>query len=143
MIDILRQYTPDFVRKNHRQTVPQVQSVLAKICLCRTAALGGHKYECPACHYEIPVYNSCVDRHCPQCSGGRRFRWLDKTAALLVPGVKYFQVVFTLPDVVSHLALSHRVVIFNLLFQSAWKALRERVKTEQGFQPAAVMVLHT
>jgi len=68
---------------------------------------------------------------------------LDKTAGLLLPGVDYFQVVFTLPDVVSHLALSHRREMFDLLFRTAWEALRDVVQEEQGFRPAAVMVLHT
>ena len=143
MIDILREYAPFYVTRYRRQAVPQVQSVLAKISLCRTKALGGHKYRCSNCQYEIPMYNSCGDRHCPGCRGARRANWLDKTAKLLLPGVDYFQVVFTLPDVVSHLALSHRPVVFRLLFRTAWRALRERLENEQRFQPAALMVLHT
>ncbi len=45
------------------------------------------------------------DRHCSQCSGARRADWLDKAAGLLLPGVTYFQVVFTLPDKLSSLIL--------------------------------------
>ena len=59
-----------------------------------SAALKGHVYVCPTCHSRKNVYNSCVDRHCPQCGGARRADWLAKTSELLLPKVNYFQVVF-------------------------------------------------
>ena len=33
---------------------------------CRTAALGGHKRECPNGHFQGAWYNSCKHRFCPQ-----------------------------------------------------------------------------
>ena len=89
------------------------------------------------------MYNSCGDRHCPQCSGSKRADWLDSTEALLIPGVSYFQVVFTLPSELSRLALGNRREIYDLLFTASWRALRETIEAEQGFQAAALMVLHT
>ncbi len=123
--------------------MPQVQSVLGKISLCRTKALGGHTYACPSCQHQCQVYNSCGDRHCPQCSGAKRADWLDKTAALLLPEVDYFQVIFTLPDVLSSLAVGNRTEMFQLLFHTAWRALRELMREELEIEPAALMVLHT
>jgi len=143
VIEILRQYVDEFAWRYRRQAVPQVQSVLGKIALCRTAVLKGHKYRCPQCHHEIPVYNSCADRSCPQCSGARRADWLDKTAELLLPGVDYFQTVFTLPDVISHLAISYRREICDLLFRAAAEVLQKVLRDEQGLNAAALMVLHT
>lgn len=140
---LLRKYTPDFVKKFPSQAVPQVQSTLAKLEMCRTAALGGHKYRCDPCDYECCVYNSCGDRHCPLCSGAKRADWLDSTARLLLPGIRCFQVVFTLPDKLSSLALGNRGPIYDLLFQSAWKTLRDVIADEQQFEAAAAMVLHT
>jgi len=99
VIDLLRQYTPGFVAKHAAQAAPQVQSVLAKLALCRTAALGGRVHACPQCQERCHVYNSCVDRHCPLCRGGRRAAWLNHTSELLLPDLAYFQVVFTVPDV--------------------------------------------
>ena len=93
MIDLLREYTPVLLR--HREAAQQVKSVLSRILLCRTATLKGHTYECPQCHSQKHVYNSCVDRHCPQCGGAKRADWLNKTSELILPGVNYFQVVFT------------------------------------------------
>ena len=120
-----------------------MQSVLAKLALCRTAALGGHLYECPECHQQSPLYNSCIDRHCPLCSGGRRADWLAKTAQLLLPKIDYFQVVFTLPESLWPLMLGNRRQTYGLLFRAAWAALREVLRKQVGCEPAALMVLHT
>ena len=120
-----------------------MQSVLAKLSLCRTAALGGHVHECPQCQHRCPVYNSCLDRHCPLCSGGRRADWLTKTAELLLPKIDYFQVVFTVPAALAALMLGNRRTTYQLLFRAAWAALGEVLREEVGCEPAALMVLHT
>lgn len=140
---LLRKYTPDFVRRFSSQAPPQVQSTLARLELCRTAALNGHRYRCDTCNYECCVYNSCGDRHCPLCSGAKRADWLNSTTELLLEGVKYFQVVFTIPADLSSLALGNRRQIYDLLFQSAWKSLRDVIASEQQFEAAAAIVLHT
>ena len=121
----------------------QVKSVLSKILLCRTATLKGHTYQCPDCGSQTNVYNSCTDRHCPQCGGARRADWLEKTATLLLPAVNYFQVVFTLPDRLSSLILGNRRELYDLLFHSAWQALDHELRRTGKFHPAALMVLHT
>ena len=105
--------------------------------------MGGHTYECPQCQHRCQVYNSCIDRHCPLCSGGRRADWLDKTSELLLPNIDYFQVVFTLPDDLWPLMLGNRRPTYRLLFHAAWEALREVLREELGCEPAALMVLHT
>lgn len=143
MAGLLRQYTPQYVDQYRRQAAPQVQSTLAKLSLCRTSALGVRLYRCQSCHSETLIYNSCGDRHCSQCAGNKRAEWLEKTQSLLLDGLTYFQVVFTLPSELSRLALGNRKEIYDLLFTASWRALRETVETEQGFQAAAMMVLHT
>jgi hypothetical protein len=125
------------------QVPQQVKSVLSKILLCRTSALKGRVYECPGCRLRCPVYNSCTDRHCPQCSGARRGDWLEKTRELLLHGVNYFQIVFTLPDRFSSLILGNRRPLYDLLFRAAWQSLQEVLREQGKFYPAALMVLHT
>ena len=120
-----------------------VQSVLAKTSLCRTSALGGRWYQCDDCDRLTKRHNSCGDRHCPQCSGGKRQDFSDRTSKLILDGVDYYQVVFTLPEVISTMALANRQEIAELLFHSAWKALKKTVETEQQYEVAALMVLHT
>jgi hypothetical protein len=68
---------------------------------------------------------------------------LEKTRKLLLPGVNYFQVIFTLPDRFSPLILGNRRELYDLLFRSAWRSLDEVLRQEGKFHPAALMVLHT
>ena len=91
----------------------------------------------------MPVYNSCTDRHCPQCRGARRADWVDHTAQLLRAGTEYFQVVFTIPDKLSSLVLGNRRALYRLLFRSAASALQRSIGDECGMQAASTMVLHT
>ena len=89
------------------------------------------------------MYNSCGDRHCLTCSGSKRAQWVEKTEALLLDGVNYFQVVFTLPKALSRLALGNRKQIYTLLFRASWQAIEKTVREEQGYEAAAALVLHT
>lgn len=140
-MDLLHRFTPKFMQWD--RPAWQVRSVLSKLLLCRTQTLGRHLYRCGQCEREVTVYNSCGDRHCPQCGGARRAEWAETSSEVILPGVPYFQVVFTLPDKLSALILGNRQTLYNLLFHSAWKALKRQVLASGRFQPAALMVLHT
>lgn len=141
MIDLIRQFAPRFLT-GPGTIAFQVKSVLSKLLLCRTKTLGGHTYVCPPCGFSCQLYNSCGDRHCPLCAGARRADWMEKTRELILPGVNYFQVVFTLPDRLSRLILANRRELYGLLFRSAWQALRHELR-KQGIEPAALLVLQT
>lgn len=141
MIDLIRQFAARFLTGPGNLAF-QVKSVLSKLLLCRTQTLGGHTYVCPPCGSSCQVYNSCGDRHCPLCAGARRADWMEKTRELILPGINYFQVIFTLPDRLSRLILANRRALYALLFRSAWQALRHELR-QQAIEPAAVLVLHT
>ena len=130
---------------DHREgaACPLVQSVLAKLSLCRTSVLGGRLLKCDECDSKYRVYNSCGDRHCPQCSGAKRYNFSERASSMLLDGVDYFQVVFTMPSELSKLALRNREGLTKVLFHSAWKSLKKTIQKQQGYDPAAIMVLHT
>jgi hypothetical protein len=48
-----------------------------------------------------------------------------------------------MPEELSSLTLGNRKAMFNLLFRSAWQALKQTIQDEQQFEAAAAMVLHT
>ena len=129
------------------KTCPTVQSVLAKISVCRTHVMGGRKFQCNDCGETSSLYNSCGDRHCPGCSGSKRVDFNEKASKLLLPGANpqmvYYQVVCTLPSELSSLALANQDQMANLLVGSAWKSLSTSIRQEQGYDPAAISVLHT
>jgi hypothetical protein len=139
----LKQHTESFVERYYGHLSCHVESTLLRIGFCRTAPMKGRVYRCPSCDSKVPVYNSCTDRHCPQCRGASRADWVDKTAQLLRDDTKYFQVVFTLPDKLSSLVLGNRRLLYRLLFRSAASALQRSIGKECGMQAALSMVLHT
>lgn len=121
----------------------QVQSVLAKLSLCRTRALGGKTYQCDDCGEVTERFHSCGDRHCPQCSGCKRYDFARRAQPLILEGLTYYQVVFTLPGALSEMALANREAMADLLFESAAASLRKTIRTQQDYDPASMMVLHT
>jgi len=72
---------------------PHQARAVRHLLRCRTAALGGHLHRCDRCGREVPLYNSCQDRHCPSCGTSAKERWLDARAAELLP-VRYFHCVY-------------------------------------------------
>lgn len=120
-----------------------VENTLLRMHFCKTTALGVHKYRCDPCNYEETTFNSCGDRHCPQCSGAKRRDWLDRTIELTRPPATYFQLVFTLPDKLSSLILGNRKKLYDLLLSSAWESLSKKMERELGIQSAGLAVLHT
>ena len=97
--------------------------VLSAIARCRTAELGAHRLRCEDCDHSPPlVYNSCLNRSCPKCQAGTRKRWLEARRKELL-GVRYLHVVFTLPRVLSQLALQNKEAIYSLLMRASAKTL--------------------
>ncbi|MCB9349921.1 MAG: transposase zinc-binding domain-containing protein [Lewinellaceae bacterium] len=65
---------------------------------CRTAALGGHIDACTECGAVRISYNSCRNRHCPKCGGMRSANYGYSTRSEELLPVKYYHVVFTIPE---------------------------------------------
>src|ERR1035438_7034793 len=86
--------------------------VLVAIDRCRTAALGGHVDECSRCGHRAISYNSCRNRHCPQCQSNARDRWLHARRSELL-ATPYTHVVFTLPHELAPLALQNKEVMYS------------------------------
>jgi hypothetical protein len=126
---------------SHQNFTVQQEKTLRALTLCRTAALGGHVDACDACGNISISYNSCRNRHCPKCQGHKREEWIAARAQELLP-CWYYHLVFTLPDTLNTLALSHPQVIYRLLFEATWSTLSQFGKTE-GLQLGMISILHT
>jgi hypothetical protein len=100
--------------REHR-VAARLVTVVRHILACRTAALGGHLHRCDICGAEVPLYNSCQDRHCPTCQTLRKQRWLEARRAEVLP-VPYFHVVFTLPHALNALIAANRTLLLGELF---------------------------
>ena len=111
---------------------------------CRTQALGGQVYHCPACDETRYSYHSCRNRHCPKCQRERAEDWLQLQRELLLP-VPYFLLTFTLPAQLRHIARQNQKCIYNLLFQASAQATQQLAHDPRfvGAQIGLVGVLHT
>lgn len=142
--DIVRAQGDRFL-ENHRPWVPwEHRKVLQAIARCRTAALGGHRDQCPRCGYRAISYNSCRNRHCPKCQAAARKKWLAARQQELLP-VDYFHLVFTLPHPLSPLLLQNKKLLYDLLFQAASQTLLEigAEPAHLGAEIGFFAVLHT
>jgi len=118
--------------------------VLTAIEQCRTAALGGHVEPCDQCGHRRVWYNSCRNRHCPQCQALARATWIQaRTEDLL--DCEYFHVVFTLPQAIAEIALQNKAVVYGLLFRTVAETLRIIAADPRhlGAQIGFFAVLHT
>lgn len=135
----LRGFIDDY-RRVHWPTHRQ-DDVLDWLCACQTSALGGRMVKC-ACGWSSPMYNSCTDRHCPQCRGGVRAEWLAARCEQLLP-VPHFQVVFTLPSALRTLARDHQKLVYGLLFTAAAETIKQLAAQRFDAQPGVLAMLHT
>ena len=128
---------------SNRYTLVQ-KNAFNDILKCRTAALGGHIQACNNCSNKQQAYNSCRNRHCPKCQFVKKAKWVDKLSGNLPP-VKYFHVVFTIPDCLNSLFYINQKQCYHLLFQAAGKALTQCAKNTKylGANAGAVAILHT
>jgi hypothetical protein len=121
---------------------PEQWKVVRALAACRTPALGGQVFYCPACEREQFVAHSCRNRHCPACQGNRAMDWLARQEGALLP-IPYFHLVFTLPHGLNPLIRQNRRVLLGLLFGAASQTLLEFGRQRLQAQIGITAVLHT
>ena len=121
-----------------------ISKTLNALLNCRTALMGGHIDVCTNCKYTRISYNSCRNRHCTKCQSTNRERWIEHHSEKLLP-VKYFHVVFTLPHELNGLCIRYPQLMYNLLFETAWKTLDgfSQNKNHLGAETGMIAILHT
>lgn len=130
-------------RLEHKLPQQQLKAMYA-LQHCRTAALGGRVESCDHCRHKRILYNSCRNRHCPQCQGLKQAKWVDKLNTTLLP-VSYFHLVFTIPSELNRLALVNQKCLYDILFKAASESLLLLSRDEKylNVQSGLVAVLHT
>ena len=140
--DIFRIYGEKF-RKLYKLPIHHLRAMFA-IMRCRTREMGSHNDKCDTCGHINIHHNSCRNRHCPKCQGLNQIKWADKLAATLLP-VKYFHIVFTIPEELYRLTLVNQECIYNILFKAASDTILMLAKDKKhiGVDTGLVAVLHT
>lgn len=116
--------------------------MLRKVLTCRTAAAGAHLFVCEDCGTTRPIYNSCLDRHCPQCQGPATAEWLAARRERMLP-VPHFQVTFTLPAELRGVAMGNQKLVYGLMFRVSASVLRDLAEQHLQARLGVLAVLHT
>ena len=140
---IFNRFRKDYLQQ-YSATVNQ-HKVMNAIMVCKTEKLGYNIEKCDSCSHSHIHYNSCNNRHCPNCQGIKKQKWiLDKENDILP--VKYMHVVFTVPAELRALFLYNKRLLYSLLFKTVWATIesfshdkRNRLEADMGM----ISILHT
>ena len=127
-----------------RRVRPDVAKAAWSITRCRSAELGAHVSRCDCGHITHVQYNSCRHRSCPQCRGGRRADWLQKTTAELLP-CGHGHIIFTVPEQLNTLWQFNRAGFSERLLKAARQTLEPLLADPKylGAKPGIISALHT
>lgn len=144
LANIFHQYGPAYRQKYAPRLLPSHYQAMRAIEHCRTQALGGQVFACPACGEVRYSYHSCRNRHCPKCQHQQTQDWLEVQQGLLL-SVPYFLLTFTLPSELRLLASQNQKLIYHLLFRASAQATQQLARDPRfvGGQIGMVGVLHT
>jgi len=104
--------------------------------------MGTHQHVCGACGWKAELFNSCRDRHCPQCQGAATDDWLTAQEARMLP-VGHFQVVFTLPQALREVVYDNPKSLHSLLFRVGASVVQDLAAQRHQARLGLTGVLHT
>lgn len=130
-------------RLRHPELSLHEKKIMRSIEICRTEALGGRIEEC-SCGYKVILYNSCRNRHCPQCQSMKKEKWILERKNEVLP-FTYFHIVFTLPDILNPIVIRNKRIIYNLMFDKCKETLLSVSADEKyfGADIGFFSILHT
>jgi len=140
--DILRDYGQGYLREN--KIKGQQKGIVNLLSICQSSALGSHYRNCDQCAHTDKAYNSCRNRHCPNCQNKDREKWLDNRMSELLP-VGYYHLVFTIPHELNALCLQNKGVLYGILFKAASQTVLELCQDVKhlGADTGLITILHT
>jgi len=120
------------------------KKVMRAIESCRTSDLGGRVEVCSQCGHTRMIFNSCRNRHCPQCQFMKKEAWISQRKNEIFP-FQYFHAVFTLPHQLLSIVAGNREAVYKLLFNSVKETLLSVASDEKyfGAQIGFFSILHT
>ncbi len=143
--DIFRAHGSEYRNRfADRMSRDQLRAMKA-IETCHTPAAGSALWRCTRCGHAHFTYQGCGNRHCPACGRTHAQQWLRKQCALLLPGVTYHLITFTVPEELRRPIRSHPRELLEQLIRIASSTLLDLCKNPKwvGCVPGVTAVLHT
>ncbi|WP_210364222.1 IS91 family transposase [Bacillus sp. REN3] len=111
---------------------------------CKTPGMGARSFECGNCGHCRVCYNSCRNRHCPQCQGVNKDIWVDRRKKDILDA-PYFHVVFTMPKQLHMVIYQNQKLLYDLMYRAVAETLMELSGDRKylGARIGFFSVLHT
>lgn len=139
---VFKTFGSSYINKN---TMSQEQKqVYNAIINCKTKELGGHIYACNKCGEKIYSYNSCKNRHCPNCQDFKKEEWIAKNTQEIL-NVPYFHIVLAIPKELHKIFYHNKRICYNLILKCAKEAVIEIAQDKKYLKamPGIIAMLHT
>ena len=130
--------------ENSHKIVGYKKSTIKAIKNCKTEKMGAHKYVCDECGYEEIAYNSCRNRHCPNCQTGKKLKWIEDRKEEVL-NIKYYHIVFTIPSEIYGIAIQNQEKIYKILFKASAETMQMLARDTKylGAEIGFFSILHT
>jgi hypothetical protein len=129
--------------KTHSLSLQQRKAV-NDILRCQTQRCGMHATVCTDCGKIDLSYNSCRNRHCPNCQNAQKQKWIGQRKNELL-SVSYFHLVFTVPHQLNPVFMANKELCYNLLFENMWKTIEHFSAQPKwlGAKTGCIALLHS
>jgi hypothetical protein len=142
--DVFRRFADAYLAAHGAAMLPSHRRAIADILACRTAALGGHLWQCNHCAEEIFSYHSCGNRSCCKCHTNDTQQWLEARKLEMLP-CPYFHVTVTVPEELRGVLRANQQDGYALLMKAAAHAIIDIARDPRfvGGTVGVLTVLHT
>lgn len=140
--NIFYKFGPAYILK-HKLSKEQ-WAVYNSIMKCKTKELGFHIITCDDCGEKHSGFNSCRNRHCPNCQFYAREKWIENESSYLLD-CPYFHIVTTVPSELKEIALYNQKAFYNILLKANSEAILELADDHKwlGAKVGITSILHT
>ena len=140
--EIIKKYGKEYKEKH--KILPHIAKTMGAIEKCRTGELGAQEDVCDNCGRKKISYNSCRNRHCPNCQTGKKLKWIEARKEEVL-NIKYYHIVFTIPSELYLIAIQNQEKIYKILFKASAETLQELAKDSKylGAEIGFFSILHT
>lgn len=114
------------------------------ITSCQTGALGIHTITCQECGETHVALNSCRNRHCPNCQGYAREKWIEKESYYILD-CPYFHIVTTVPAELNEIFLHNQKECYDILLKATAESILTLTQDKKwlGAKVGITSILHT
>lgn len=142
--DVFRRFADAYLAAHGAAVLPSHRRAIADILACRTAALGGHLWQCDHCSLDVYSYHSCNNRSCSKCHTDDTERWLQARKLEMLP-CHYFHVTVTVPQELREVLRANQRDGYALLMKAAAHAIIDIARDPSfvGGTVGVLTVLHT